>query len=157
MGKKAESICEKIREAFCGVALGNGVGLEEAQGLDGGEDEEACAKLRLEDEIEDWTRISSCRLNACHSSLSFFDAEGMRFHLPAYLIADLKGEYGFHLDFSLTHLSDYNKGQFASLSAHQREAVREYLRFIFEEPDYLYERPYIEGALLGFWSEDRDE
>ncbi|RYD61323.1 MAG: hypothetical protein EOP83_17295 [Verrucomicrobiaceae bacterium] len=149
-------ICERIRLAFAGVALGGGVGLQQAQGLDDYEDEETCAKLRLEDEKEDWSRISCDLLNACNSSLSFFDAEGMRFHLPAYLIADLMGEYGFGMDFDLTHLSDHKVEQFALLSAAQRAAVRDYLRFIFEEPDYEFGRPHIERALVGFWSEDRD-
>lgn len=155
-GRVAESICEKIRTAFAGVTLGNGVGLQQAQGLDDYEDDETCAKLRLEDEKEDWSRISSHRLNVCNSSLSFFDAEGMRFHLPAYLIADLSGEYSFGMAFCLTHLSDYKEQQFSLLSAAQRGSVREYLRFIFEEPDYEFERHHIERALLGFWDAGRD-
>jgi hypothetical protein len=155
-GGEAAAICERIREAFSGVTLGHGVGLQHAQGLDDYEDEETCAKWRLEDEKEDWSRISSHRLNVCNSSLSFFDAEGMRFHLPAHLIADLKGEYGFGMAFCLTHLSDYKEQQFALLTATQRKVVREYLRFILEEPDYEFERPDVERALLGFWSESRD-
>jgi hypothetical protein len=155
-GKVADSICEMIHTAFAGVTLGNGIGLQQAQGIDDYEDEETCAKWRLEDEKEGWARISSHRLNVCNSSLSFFDADGMRFHLPAYLIADLKGEYRFGMAFCLTHLSDYKEQQFSLLSADQRRVVREYLRFIFEEPDHEFERPHIERALLGFWNEGRD-
>jgi len=155
-GKQAEAICERIRAAFAGVTLGHGVGLRQAQGLDDYEDEETCAKWRSGDEKEDWSRISSDSLNACNSSLSFFDADGMMFHLPAYLIADLRGEYGFGMAFCLTHLSDYKEQQFVLLSAAQREAVREYLRFILEESEYEFERPHIEGALIGFWNESRD-
>lgn len=152
----AMPVCEQIRVAFAGVALGNGVGLQQARGLDDHADEETCAKLRLGDEKEDWTRISGDLLNAYNSSLSFFDAEGMRFHLPAYLIADLRGECGVGMDFCLTHLDDHKEQKFSLLSAAQRAAVREYLRFILEEPDYKFGRPHIERALAGFWSEGRD-
>ena len=155
-GKVAMPICEQIRLAFAGVVLGNGVGLRQARGLDYYEDEETCARFRLEDEKEDWARISSDSLNVYNSSLSFFDAEGMRFHLPAYLIADLRGEYGFGMDFDLTHLSDHKEEKFSLLSVAQRGAVREYLRFILEEPDYEFGRPHIERALAGFWSEGCD-
>ena len=155
-GKLAMPICERIRVAFAGVILGNGVGLQQARGLDDYEDEKTCAELRLGDEKEDWNRISSELLNAYNSSLGFFDAEGMQFHLPAYLIADLKGEYGFGMAFCLTHLSDYKEQQFALLTIAQRNVVREYLEFIFEEPDYKYYQPDIERALAGFWSESRD-
>lgn len=155
-GREAAAICERIREAFRGVTLGNGVGLQEARGLDDYEDEETCAKWRLEDEKDDWTRISNHCLNVFNSSLSFFDAEGMRFHLPAYLIADLSGEYGYGMAFCLTHSSDYTDQQFKLLSAPQRRAVREYLRFILEEPSYEFERPDVERSLLGRWHETRD-
>ncbi len=47
----------------------------------------------------------------------------MRFHLPAYLIADLQGAYNFGMAFCLTHLNDYTISQFALLSDAQRCAV----------------------------------
>lgn len=151
-GVEAQAICQKIRAAFAGVQLGGGVGLKQAQGLDDYEDEETCAAWRADDEKEDWSRITSHRLNCCNSSLSFLDAEGMRFHLPAYLMADLKGEYGFGMDFTLTHLSDHCIKQFELLSAEQRVAVRDYLEFIRNDPDYQFGRSDIDRALVGYWS-----
>jgi hypothetical protein len=50
-------------------------------------------------------------LNACYSSLSFFDAEGMRFPLPAFLIAELNGGYLQDMSFQLAYLNDYSIGQ----------------------------------------------
>jgi hypothetical protein len=44
-------------------------------------------------------------LNRCNSSLSFFDAQGMLFHLPAFLLASLNGDYLHDLTFRLIHLS----------------------------------------------------
>lgn len=123
---EAASIRSAIESAFSGVRLGNGVGLTEAQGLDDYADEATRAAYRAADEKEDWRRISADQLNKCNSSLSFFDDEGMRFHLPAYLVADLDGDYKFGLAYALTQTPILSE-QFRLLSKEQRAAVRRYL------------------------------
>ncbi|MFD2304775.1 DUF6714 family protein, partial [Roseibacillus ishigakijimensis] len=150
--KVADEIIRSIEVAFAGVTLGEGVGLREAQGLDDYEDEATCAQYREGDEKEDWSAITSDQLNACNSSLSFFDAEGMRFHLPAYLISDLRGEYNFEVDFSLTYLTQQCREQYSLFSREQRAVVRTYLLFLREDPEYGFERPSIERALRVFWT-----
>ena len=147
-----EQLKERIRSAFAGVELGEGVGLREAQGLDDYASEEKCAQHRASDQKIDWQALRSEDLNECNSSLSFFDAEGMRFHLPAYLVADLDGTYGFEMAYALTQ-SSYLGVQFALLSEEQRAAVRTYLRFIEHEPEYAFDREHIQVALEGFWAE----
>ena len=147
-----EVVKETIRLAFLDVRLGDGVGLYEAQGLDDYLSEEACARYRALDETADWTVIAPERLNACNSSLSFFDAQGMRFHLPAYLIADLDGEYGFGMDFCLT-MSSSMEDRFGLLDQEQRKAVRAFLRYILDEPEYSHRRESIQAALSGYWDE----
>jgi hypothetical protein len=137
-----EALCNKIREAFAHVTLGSGIGLQQAQGLDDHEDEAACARYRVGDETENWTRIPVSELNRCNSSLSFFDAEGMRFHLPAYLIADLQGAYKFGMAFCLTKSPDYAR-YFGLLS--------DFLLHISEESDYAFDRPHIIRALDEYW------
>jgi hypothetical protein len=137
-----EQLKEQIRQAFAGVGLGSGVGLHEAQGLDDYASEEKCAEYRASDESLDWQALRSDELNKCHSSLSFFDAEGMRFHLPAYLIADLDGTYGFGMAYTLTQ-SGLLGEQSALLNEAQHAAVRAYLRFIEHEPDYEFEREHM--------------
>ncbi len=139
-----ERVAGLIREAFDGVTLGNGVGLWQGQALDDYEDKKTIALARLDDEKRDWSVISVDDLNLCHSSLCFFDAEGMRFHLPAFLLAELNG----------TDLGDYGRSQFAALSVAQRKAVRELLLILRDEPDFEFERPNIESALADFWAED---
>jgi hypothetical protein len=147
-----EALCSTIQRAFSGVKLGDGVGLQQAQGLDDYEDTATCARYRANDEKDDWSRIPVEELNRCNSSLSFFDAEGMRFHLPAFIIADLQGAYHFGMAFSLTHLSDYSTSQFALLSDVQRSAVRAFLLHIAELPDYEFDRPQIIRALNEYWT-----
>ena len=143
-------ICEVIREAFAGVKLGQGVGLMQAQGLDDYADDKTLAAYRAQDEKDDWSRIPVEKLNQCYSSPSFFDAEGMRFHLPAYLIADLRGEYGFGMTFALTHKVDC-LSRYTLLDPAQRAAVRAYLLFMASDDDFG--RRDIRRALDGYWNE----
>ena len=122
--RKAQEIAALIEESFSGVTLGRGIGLREAQGLDDYANAETCAAYRAGDEKDDWSRISVNDLNACYGSRSFFDAEGMRFHPPAFLIAELNGGYLQDMTFQLAWLNDYSIGQYSLLSPAQRKAVR---------------------------------
>ena len=151
----SETLSDIIREAFAGVNLGNGVGLNQAQGLDDYEDAAACARYREGDEKDDWSRIPVAELNRCYSSLSFFDAEGMRFHLPAYLIADIQGTYDFGMAFCLSHSTDFDRYDryFGLLSSAQRGAVRAFLLHILDDPNYEFDRPDILIALYGYWTD----
>lgn len=153
-GKLADALIIMISEAFRGITLGDGVGLQQAQGLDDYDDEATCSAYREGDEKEDWRAISSDDLNRCNSSLSFFDAEGMRFHLPGYIIAELRGEYDFGMSFCLTHLDDHGRTYFAALSTIQRQIVREFLLFLRNDPDYQFNRAEIDQALKSFWTAD---
>jgi hypothetical protein len=147
----AQAVANQIREAFSGVQLGGGVGLRQAQGIDGYESEEALGRYRALDEKADSSQIPPSALNECNSSLSFFDAEGMRFHLPAYLLADLEGRYEFGMAFCLTDIGDLRHEQFALLSPSQRTAVRSFLEYISEEENYLFQRPNIIRAIEEYW------
>jgi hypothetical protein len=149
--QEAQTVRALVAEAFCGVTLGKGIGLRETQGLDDYADAGTCAAYRAADEKQDWRRIPVAALNACYSSLSFFDAEGMRFHLPAFLIADLDGDYHQELSFLLAFLNDYSIGQFALLSPAQRSAVRAYLRFRLGEENRAFSHPHIVRALDEYW------
>ena len=148
---KAERICDMIRKAFADVTLGNGVGLRETRALDDYEDEGTCAAVRAGDEKEDWQRISLEELNR-YEGLAFFDAEGMRFHLPALLIADLQAEYIFGMTGWLTELSDHSRSQFTLLSDAQRRAVRAYLLFLLDDPEEELHRADIQRALNDYWT-----
>jgi hypothetical protein len=150
---EANEIAARIREAFRGVTLRRGVGLRQGQGLDDYADKKTIEQYRESDEKDDWSSISAAALNECYTSLSFFDAEGMRFHLPAYLLADLAGEYQQSLVFHLMDLGDYGQRQFALLSPLQVAAVRAYLQFIADDEDYAFERPKILQAISDYWTE----
>jgi hypothetical protein len=152
MTQHEQQVLNLIREAFAGVTLGEGVGLREADGLDDYADAETLARYREQDEKREWTAIPPADLDRYYCSLSFFDADGMRFHLPAYLVADLEGKLqtGDAL-FHLVHLADGATERFSSLSAAQCAAVREFLLLRLSDPEHEFTHPLIETALREYW------
>lgn len=148
---RAERVRSAIHAAFSGVVLGNGVGLLQGQALDDYADDLSQAQARDLDERNDWSSIPVKRLNECHSSLSFFDGEGVRFHLPAFMLAELAGEFDFDLCFHLVYSTD-PAARFAFLDQDQRIAVRSFLELIRDEPDMQFHKEHIDRALDGYWS-----
>jgi hypothetical protein len=152
MTEREQRLLNLIRTAFAGVELGNGVGLRQGQGLDDYADARTLATCRAQDEQHDWSAIAAEALDRCYSSLSFFDAEGMRFHLPAYLVADLEqklktADVLFHLVYAVHGA----QSRFAKLSGAQRVAVREFLMLRLADPNYEFVHAMIETALLEYW------
>lgn len=144
------SVEEEVRSAFHGVSLGSGIGLWEAQAIDDYESEEVRRQQRERDRKGSWELIPSAELQRCHSSLSFFDADGMRFHLPAYIIASLRGEVDDPI-FHLVHLDEYATSKLTSLSDLQRMSIISYLKFCLERDEYEFEHASIEKALDEYW------
>lgn len=151
MIESEQRVLKLIRAAFSDVHLGDGVGLRQGQGLDDYADNRTLASYRKQDEKQDWSAIAVADLDQCYSSLSFFDPDGMRFHLPAYLVADLEGTLRTaDVLFHLTSMTDYAKSQFVSLSQVQRDAVREFL-LLRLSTCATFVRPIIERALRDYW------
>jgi hypothetical protein len=131
-----DRVLDLVRSAFRGVTLGNGVGLRQGQGLDDYADDRTLAAYRAQDEKNDWSAIPVADLDRCYSSLSFFDAEGMRFHLPAYLVADLEDNLQTaDVLFHLVSTAQGTESRFNTLSVAQREAVRQFLLMHLSDQD----------------------
>lgn len=145
-------LVSEITTAFKGVELDDGIGLCEANAIDDYKDQQFRYECKKNDEKSNWDAIPSSLLNEYYSSLSFFDAKGMRFHLPAFMIAEIKGEYRFGMSFALTHLSDYTKSQFLLLNEIQRKAVKLFLEYLITDPNYEFEKPIIDRAIKDYWS-----
>jgi len=144
--------CDLIREAFAGVRLEDGVGLTEARGLDDYVDKKTLEACRRDDERDDWSVISAEKLQRYCDTLSFFDPKGMRFHLPAFMIAELRAEVSPGAMFHVSQLSDWSKQKFEELSSRQRQAVRAYLLALKDDPEFGFDRPHIEAALVDYWN-----
>jgi uncharacterized protein DUF6714 len=146
-----DQIIESIKTAFRDVKLGDGIGLWEAQAIDDYESEDVQRKKRETDEKDDWSSFTPDVLQRCHSSLSFFDADGMRFHLPAFIIGSMKDEVDDPV-FHLSQLDDYARSKLTTLSDDQRMAVVKYLCWCLENEEFEHERPVIQRALDECWT-----
>lgn len=78
----------------------------------------------------------------------------MRFHLPAYLLAEINGDYKFDLTMDLINMSASKIAQFSLFTAEQRGAVADYLRFIQDQPGHWLDVHKIDLALESFWDID---
>lgn len=152
-GSRADELCEQIAAAFAGVRLGRGIGLRQGCAIDDYEDHAVQMARRAEDEEEDWQAISVSDLRRYASSLSYFDPEGTRFHLPAFLIAELRKEGPSEIIFYLTRNSAHACEQFSLLDLGQRQAVADYLRFVQDDPDHFCHRREILASLETYWAE----
>jgi hypothetical protein len=149
-----QDVAELVSQAFRGVRLGNGVGLQQGKGLDDYADEATLQELRSKDEAIDWSHIPLKYLNRYFGSLSFMDEEGMRFHLPAFMLADLREELtAGDLLFYLCDADGYTD-IFGLLSDAQRNAVRQFLRLRLSDPRYALQKPMIEVSMERYWRID---
>jgi hypothetical protein len=148
------AVCDVIADAFAGVQLDDGIGLEEARGLDDYADVRALARFRSADERDRWDNIPVEKLHRYNDTLGFFDAKGMRFHLPAFMIAHLRGQISPGPVFHLSQLVDGFTAKFVALSPDQRQAVRSYLLVLRDDPIFAWDRPHIISALASYWTED---
>jgi hypothetical protein len=162
-----ETLINKIRTAFKDVRLEDGIGLWEGQGVDDYADEKTMLALRKRDERNNWDNMPYKDLMTCYSSLSFFDAKGMRFCLPQFLIFDiLDSELGEQEDlhapdvlFTLGYKLDeeYQRNRFSLLNQPQIVCIVDYLEYKLSEvihTDYFY------GELnrtIGEWKQKLDE
>ena len=151
MHRTRQEVIDEIRNAFRRVRLGDGVGLYEGGALDDWADDATCRAARIRDERELWEAIPKERLVTHHDAICFLDAEGMRFHLPAFMIAELNGAQVSCI-FHLTELSDWARGKLALLNPQQRQAVREFLLFVLDEQDYWHHRKQIKKSLSEYWN-----
>jgi hypothetical protein len=106
------------------------------------------------------------------SALSFFSSEAFRYYLPAYLIADLRGELQqanpvFHLWHGLidehrsTPVNERRFGswswleavseRFRSFAPVEVAAIVAYMRYKAEHDELGLDRPMIEQALRNYW------
>ncbi len=138
-----EELIKKIQMAFKDVKLEDGIGLWEAQGVDEYADNKKMAELIAKDERNNWENLSYKDMAFCSSSLSFFDAKGMRFCLPKFLIFDLLKEevfeeynlYAPEVLFTLGYRldEDYQKKRYSLFNKEQINAVITYLEYGLQE------------------------
>lgn len=111
---RASHLLQQIDKAFCGVTLGDGVSLHETEVIDCYGTDEERLRARAGDEKDDWHKLIDDPelVKVCGvGGLCFYDAAGLRFHLPAYLShvvanAEDEGDICQRVLFQLTSIGD---------------------------------------------------
>ena len=165
-----EDLINDIQLAFADVKLEDGIGLWQAQGIDDYASKEEIARLRAQDEKNNWMILTYKYLSDCESSLSFFDAKGMRFHLPKFLIFDILEEeiikekeiYAPDVLFTLCYEPEdkYQLTRFSLLNIAQVKCVIHFMNYKLEKMDGENRLDYFLVKLnqaLKSWNKKLDE
>jgi hypothetical protein len=145
-----KTLLQHIQTAFENVKLEDGVGIWEGQGIDDYADTKKMAELRAKDEREHWQNIPYQDLVTCSSSLSFFDAKGMKFCLPQLLVFDLLADGIFDgttnhspdVVFTLGHKLEepYQKSRFDLFDKPQIQVIIYFLEYKIAEMMVLHQK-----------------
>ena len=156
-----EHVLQLIYEAFEEVILENGVSLHETIKIDNyGMTDEVLESQIKADERNNWKNLVDepelIEVNGI-GGLSFYDAKGLRFHLPAYLCLTVNNpdtDISESLIFHLTHLETYNRERFSILTIEQRKAVKVFLTYVLYNTGFAFEFYFkeIEAAVRDYWS-----
>ena len=145
MGKIEDELINRIRKAFAGVKLGDGISLNMASYLDSWSTEPECLEEAKLDERDDWEAIPDEVLEAQTLILSYADVAGHLFYLPAFMIWTLKyheasdsivsdeATYSLNVD----HHAFKERGFVNAFTADQLSCMKDFLKYCSKRPDTL--------------------
>ena len=167
----AKKLLEQIQSAFAGAEYPGDSNLRNSN--------EGDEPFLLEAEFkgkDDWAKLPAAFIDLAPdgfaSALSFFSHAAFRFYLPAYLLADLKGQLlhtdpTFHLTHGLTRPSkevlvnprrytdltwfEYASERFAGFKLVEAQVIVAYLEYKREQAELAMERAAIDEALGNYW------
>jgi hypothetical protein len=151
-------LIQQIHKAFTGVVLGRGDTIHQAH-LEGvfGRGEKWIAEGEKDPE-SDWSEVPDWKLEQGEPPLIFFDVEGWRFYLPAFMCLSLRNwrtTNSWTSDPVISTLTDheYWAERFASLNRVQSEAVYDFLEFF----DRYSGEPQASKAIQAYWHQFRKD
>lgn len=152
---RSEQLLQQIREAFHGIELGDGISLHQALVIDDYGTKEELDAARVGDEHHDWQKLIALpdidRILA--NAISFFDARGMRFHLPVCLTLMVnRPEECVDL---LTSISPFHFKAHQLLTEIQRQCVRDVRDYVVSQADVF--SPSIFGNQQSYWDVNSTE
>ena len=159
-----EALVERIRRAFAGITVGPRTTLYlSAEAMDVYMGLESHAILCRREIRDDWQSIPPELLLACDCATSYVDAEGMRYLLPAWMLAELRYPDCVHsgLEISLSDkrndpdLANFNRKKFSLLNDEQRACVRDCIRTLRLRKFYAGEDELTHANLLPWEEADR--
>src|ERR1700680_2624371 len=87
---RISGLIAEIMTAFDGVSREDGTTLHEAMAIDDYKSDEEQQAARGFDTEQRWQDVPDEEILACESALSFLDAKGFRYYLPAFMVSRLK-------------------------------------------------------------------
>lgn len=155
---RKQDLIQEITLAFDGVARGNGVTLHEATVIDSYGTPAERAKARATDTEKRWQDVPARDIREIDAALSFLDAEGLNYYIPAYLIWYLQNidNTAAHrsntfesIPFHLTYQMEGSRlDRFERFTREQGRAIAHFLIFVAERreasemQDFLAEAEY---------------
>jgi hypothetical protein len=126
-------IIEVITNAFSDVTLGDGIGIFEAEALDGYLSQNKKEIERKKDIRDDWRKIPDNIIENHGFVLTFMDPDGLKFAIPAYMIFALrnyKTSSSFCIDSTIYALD--RTDQWVHLNLVQQNAVAKFIQIVIE-------------------------
>ena len=152
---RAVALRQELSSSFGAVSLDTGITISEAD-LEGIVPHPSAPHPRELDTECTWRELAPAKLEAMQAGLSFLDPLGVRFYLPAYLdlaVKQYEADTCSVID-SIMNLLVLNepalKNRVALLDAQQRDAVREFLRFVRDFDVWGYQSEA--EAALQYWN-----
>jgi hypothetical protein len=158
--RDVERLVRQLRGAFAEVELGGGETIHQAH-LEGifGKGEEWIA-AREKDPESHWYEVPDWKLKTGFSTLSFFDVEGWRFYIPAFMSWSLQNwrttdsttADSVLWDLDWGHHEHWSK-RYESLNRAQSEAVHDFLEFF----DRYSGQDDARKAIRSYWHQFRKD
>ena len=155
----AGEITEAIEAVFGDAALGNGLSLHQARALDHLELPEAVRQARRLDTEKRWQDIPDEKVEEFHFALTYLDPEGLRFHLPRYMVYALEhpgldnpavDAAVYACDFG-DEIEEEVLAQFNAMSRSQMEVIARFLVHVAEAGEEAYDSLVAAMAIESFW------
>jgi hypothetical protein len=151
-----------IGAAFVEVHLGNGTSLHQARALDDLESPEAVRHL---DKETDWGQIQDSKIECFPDTLAFMDAEGFRFHIPAFMIYSLNHYRTsifsssvcaaiYALDPSIEP-RDWQLAKYVLFSEEQKRVILRFLEFFADDEMRRIFKDTAREAIHAYWGQYR--
>ncbi len=156
---KKLALIEAIIEAFDGVSRGNGVTLHEAMVIDDYGSPAERAAARAQDTEDKWQDVPEDDIRFSDAVLSFLDAKGFHYYLPAYMVWHLRNidhedpDYWsntfdsviFHLTYQV-NIDNYVAPKFSLFTPAQLKVTGRFLQFDIEREETM-ERQELQKSL----------
>ena len=152
---RIDELIAEITSAFDGVVREDGITLHQAIAIDDWRTPEEQLAARQLDTEQRWQDVPDDVIVACESALSFLDAKGFRYYLPAFMVCGLRnwgndvGRVVDTCEYHLLHESQKSLRQSepASIASKygftdaQCRAIAQFLRFVVGDDNELATQP----------------